>query len=264
VCAALRAAGDRDDIAAVVLRVVSPGGSYVASDAIHREVLRLRETKPVLASMGTVAASGGYFVAMAADEIVALPGTVTGSIGVLGGKVAMGEGLRRLGVTTESVGSGSQATMFDPDRPFDDGEWRRVEQWLDAVYADFTTKAAAGRHMPLEQLEPLARGRIWTGADAHQHGLVDGLGGLELAVERAVTRTGRTREEVRVQRLPHRSPLDVLRPAESSESPASLQGPLAIASLSDGALAEPLLAAWRALGTPWTGVLSIQEPWRVS
>jgi len=188
---------------------------------------------------------------------------VTGSIGVLGGKVAMGEGLRRLGVTTESLGSGSQATMFDPDRPFNDEEWQRVEQWLDAVYADFTAKAAAGRGLPIETLEPLARGRIWTGADAQRHGLVDGLGGLELAVERAVTRTGRLRDEVRVQRLPHRSPLDVLRPAESSESPASLQGALAAASLSDGVLAEPLMDVWRSLGTPWTGVLSIPEPWRV-
>lgn len=258
VCAALRSAGARDDVAAVVLRVVSPGGSYVASDAIHREVHRLRQDgTPVVASMGSVAASGGYFVAMGADEIVALPSTVTGSIGVLGGKVVVGDALRRLGIGTEPVGAGSQATMFDSTVPFREQEWARVEQWLDAVYADFTAKAATGRQMPYERLEPLARGRVWTGADAQDRGLVDTLGGLDRALTRAADHAGSSRQEVRVVRVPHPSPLDRLRPATSSESAAaSLWTPV---SSSEGA-AETVL---RQLGLTGGGVLSLPGPWRL-
>ncbi len=258
VCAALRRASERDDVAAAVLRVVSPGGSYVASDAIHREVHRLREEgTPVVASMGSVAASGGYFVAMPADEIVALPSTVTGSIGVLGGKVVVGEALRRLGVGTEPVGSGAHSTMFDPTQRFSEQEWAKVEQWLDAVYDDFTHKAAAGRGMPYERLEPLARGRVWTGDDARRRGLVDTLGGLDEAVARAAQRAGTTRERVRVERVPHLGPLDRLRPAESSESAA--------ASLWGAAAAAEALAAdaLRLLGLPGDGVLTLPGPWQL-
>jgi protease-4 len=257
VCAALRAAGERDSVAAVVLRVVSPGGSYVASDAIHREVVRLREAgTPVVVSMGSVAASGGYFVAMAADEIVALPSTVTGSIGVLGGKIVVGDALRRLGIGTEPVGSGAQATMFDPTRRFETAEWRRVERWLDAVYDDFTAKAAAGRRLPHEQLEPLARGRVWTGADACERGLVDTLGGLDRAVTSAAERAGTVRERVRVERVPHVGPLERLRPAPSSESAAAGSG-------APGTFEELAATALRGLGLPGTGVLSLPGPWRV-
>ena len=263
VCAALRAAGERDDVAAVVLRVVSPGGSYVASDAIHREVVQLRSSgRPVVASMGTVAASGGYFVAMPADEVLALPSTVTGSIGVLGGKVVLGEALRRVGIGTEPVGSGTHAAMFDPTRPFDDDEWQRVEQWLDAVYDDFTHKAAAGRGMAYEQLEPLARGRVWTGADALERGLVDTLGGLPRAVERAAERAGLRRERVRVQALPHVTPFDRLRAPDSSDSPAAAgaTGLLGSAGVGvEGTLAD----LWRALGGPGAGVLTLAGDWRL-
>lgn len=260
VCAALRSAADRDDVAAVVLRVVSPGGSYVASDAIHREVVRLREAgTPVVASMGSVAASGGYFVAMGADEIVALPSTVTGSIGVLGGKIVVGDALRRLGIATEPVGSGPQATMFDPTRRFEAAEWQRVEQWLDAVYDDFTAKAAAGRRMPHERLEPLARGRVWTGADARDRGLVDTLGGLDSALTRAAERAGTVRDRVRVERVPHPSPLERLRPATSSESAgAGVDGVLA-GLAPDGLAGEAL----RGLGLSESGVLSLPGPWRL-
>jgi protease-4 len=257
VCAALRSAGARDDVAAVVLRVVSPGGSYVASDAIHREVTRLRQQgTPVVASMGSVAASGGYFVAMGADEIVALPSTITGSIGVLGGKVVVGDALRRLGIGTEPVGAGSQATMFDSTVPFQEQEWARVEQWLDAVYADFTAKAASGRQMPYERLEPLARGRVWTGGDARDRGLVDTLGGLDQAVTRAAERVGSSRKQVRVVRVPHPSPLDRLRPAMSSESAAATVWAPA------GGAESAAEAVLRQLGAGG-GVLSLPGPWRL-
>ncbi len=262
VCAALRAAASRDDVAAVVLRVVSPGGSYVASDAIHREVLQVRATgRPVVASMGTVAASGGYFVAMPADEVLALPSSVTGSIGVLGGKLAVGEALRRAGIGTEPVGSGEHAAMFDPTRRFDDDEWQRVAQWLDAVYDDFTHKAAEDRGMAHQQLEPLARGRVWTGADAYAHGLVDTLGGLPDAIERAARRAGLRRDRVRVQALPHVTPFDRLRPADSSDSPtaAGANGLLAAGAGVDGLLAD----LWQVLGGPGAGVLSVPGDWRL-
>jgi len=263
VCAALRAAASRADVKAVVLRVVSPGGSYVASDAIHREVLQVRSTgKPVVASMGTVAASGGYFVAMPADEVLALPSTVTGSIGVLGGKVVVGEALRRVGIGTEPVGSGEHAVMFDPTRRFDDDEWRRVETWLDEVYDDFTRKAAAGRGLPYERLEPLARGRVWTGADAYQLGLVDTLGGLPAAVECAARRAGLQPDRVRVQPLPHVTPFDRLRAAESSDSPAAA-GASGLLAPAGAGLDGTLTGLWEALGGPGAGVLSVPGDWRL-
>lgn len=257
VCAALRAASRRDDVCAVVLRVVSPGGSYVASDAVHREVLQVRASgRPVVASMGTVAASGGYFVAMPADEIVALPGTLTGSIGVLAGKVVVGEALRRYGVETDRVQTGAQATMWDGTRGFTDDEWRRLDEWLDTVYADFTTKAAAGRRMPYERLEPLARGRVWTGADARAHGLVDALGGLEEAVARAAQRAGLARADVRVERVPHVGLLDRVRPPDSSDAPAAALGGLVGA--------EALVSeALRGVGMAGAGVLSLPGSYRL-
>jgi len=264
VCAALRTAGGRDDVVAVVLRVVSPGGSYVASDAIHREVSQLRASgRPVVTSMGTVAASGGYFVAMPSDEIVALPNTVTGSIGVLGGKVAVGDALRRVGVGTEPIGSGTQAAMFDPTRRFDDDQWQRVEEWLDGVYADFTHKAAAGRRMPHGRLEPLARGRVWTGADAKQHGLVDTLGGLEVAVGRAAQRAGLARADVRLERVPHLGWRDRVRPADSSDAPTTAATGALGGVLGALGVEASVANALRELGLPGGGVLSLPGPWRI-
>ena len=220
--ARLREAGRDDDVKAVVLRVDSPGGSYVASDAIRREVLRLRESgRPVVATMGTAAASGGYFVAMPCDEIVAQPTTLTGSIGVLAGKMVVARLLDRVGIVREAVDAGPRAGFLAPGQPFTDDEWRVLDAWLDEVYADFTAKAAADRGLDLAVLEPLARGRVWVGVDAHERGLVDHLGGTRLALERACALAGLDPDDVR---LPSPSPwewLQRLRPAESSESPAA-------------------------------------------
>jgi len=264
VTAALRAAGRRDDVRAVVLRVVSPGGSYVASDAVHREVQRLRGTgRPVIASMGTVAASGGYFVAMPCDEVVAAPTTVTGSIGVLGGKLAVGTALARAGIGVEPVGAGAQATMFGPEAPFDDAQWTRVQRWLDEVYDDFTRKAAADRGMPHGDLEPLARGRVWTGADALERGLVDRLGGLRTAVDRAARRSGLDSDTVRVVALPRVGPLDRLRPAQSSDAAAAALT-LGWWSAGAGSVEQALATLWRSAGAPVDGVLSLPGPWRVT
>lgn len=220
--AALRAVGRDDDVKAVVLRIDSPGGSYVASDAVRREVLNLRESgRPVIASMAGVAASGGYFIAMPCTEIVANPATLTGSIGVLAGKLVVAGGLSRLGINREIVSAGANAAMFSGQRPFDEEQWRKLDQWLDLVYADFTAKAAHDRGMPLERLEPLARGRVWTGADAAERGLVDHLGGLERALERACEAAGLDRDGVEARVLPKFGPLDRFSPADNSDTPAA-------------------------------------------
>lgn len=222
VCARLREAGRDDDVRAVVLRVDSPGGSYVASDSIRREVVRLRESgRPVVATMGAAAASGGYFVAMPCDEIVAQPTTLTGSIGVLAGKMVVERLLDRVGIVREDVDAGPRAGFLAAGRRFTDDEWQVLDGWLDEVYADFTTKAAADRGMDLAVLEPLARGRVWVGVDAHERGLVDHLGGARLALERVCDLAGLDPDDVR---LPSSSPLEWLqrlRPAQSSESAAA-------------------------------------------
>jgi protease-4 len=215
---ALRSATSDERVRAVLLRVNSPGGSAVASDVIWREVVRTRAAgKPVVVSMSDVAASGGYYISMAADVIVAQPGTLTGSIGVITGKPVFEEALGRAGITTDSVAEGARATMFAPTHPFTEDEWERINAWLDVIYRDFTEKAAEGRRMPVERMHDLARGRVWTGADAAANGLVDELGGLQAAAEIARRRAGLPAgAPVRV--YPRLSPLDQLRPPESSES----------------------------------------------
>jgi protease-4 len=250
--AALRAAASDDDVHAVVLRVDSPGGSYVASDAIRREVHQLRSTgKPVVASMAGVAASGGYYIAMGADEIVALPGTLTGSIGVVAGKQVTRDALGKIGVTTDSVSAGRYADMFSSQRPFTDDEWQRLESWLDRVYDDFTRKAAQDRGMEHADLEQLARGRVWTGADARARGLVDGLGGLTDAVDAACRRAGLDRDRVHV-RTARPSLVERLRPAENSDHPAAAG--LGLGPGEGGVLLDLLLAG---AGLPVRGALTM-------
>jgi len=223
VAAALRSAGRADDVKAVLLRVDSPGGSYVASDVIWREVGQLRaHGTPVVASMGDVAGSGGYFVAMGADAIVAQPGTLTGSIGVFSGKVVATGLLERLGVGTGAIAEGRNARMFSPRVGFDEDQWHRLEEWLDRVYADFVSKVAQARGMTYERVHELARGRVWTGADAHERGLVDELGGLGRAAELVRHRAGLP-TDAPLRRWPHTSPLERLSPPRSSEDRSAAQ-----------------------------------------
>ena len=268
VAAALRAAAADDGARAVVLRVNSPGGSYTASDVIWREVVRLRAAgKPVVVSMGDVAASGGYFIAAPADVIVTQPGTITGSIGVIMGKPVLRDLFERAGVATDTItdSAGGVATMFSSARPFSDGEWTRINEWLDAVYADFTDKVAAGRRLPVERVHDLARGRVWSGADAIANGLADEAGGLREAVAIARKRAGLP-DDAPVRIYPRLGPLDQLRPAESSES-----RPAARAQAGAGALAA-LFAdgwgpAWRfaaAAGLPPYGPLTLPGTWKIS
>src|SRR5437868_37964 len=218
VAAALRSATSDDRVRAVLLRVNSPGGSAVASDTIWREVVRTRAAgKPVVVTMGDVAASGGYYISMAADVIVAQPGTLTGSIGVIAAKPVLRELLGRAGISTDSVAEGAHATMFAPTRPFSEDEWERVNTWLDRIYADFTGKVAAGRRLTAAQVEEVARGRVWTGADALEHGLVDELGGLDAAAAHARRRAGLP-GDAPLRVYPRPRPLERLRPPASSEA----------------------------------------------
>ena len=191
VSAQLRAVRDDDRAKALVLRVDSPGGSAVASEVIWREVVRVRESgRPVVVSMSDVAASGGYYIACPADVILALPATLTGSIGVFGGKFVVAELLERLGLTTGTVQQGERALMYSARRGFGEAERERLAATIDAVYADFVAKVARGRGRPVEQIEAVARGRVWSGQDAVGAGLVDRLGGVREAVDVARERAG--------------------------------------------------------------------------
>jgi protease-4 len=186
VAGAIRAAAADKDVKAILFRVDSPGGSYVASDTIWREVVLARKAgKPVIVSMGDVAGSGGYFVAMAADKIVAQPGTITASIGVLGGKMLTSGLWDKVGLSWDEVHQGNNATMFTGTRDYTPAEWARFEAWLDRVYVDFTGKVADGRKLPKEKVLEIAKGRIWSGQDAKNLGLVDELGGYDTALKLA-------------------------------------------------------------------------------
>lgn len=176
---------EQDAIKAVVLAVNSPGGSALASDLIARSARALGERKPVVAVMGNVAASGGYYISAVAREIVAHPATITGSIGVVGGKVVLGKALARLGVHTTWMGPAPDPGMMTPEAPFDPEQRRRFRASLKRVYDRFIGVVAAGRNMAPESIEPFAQGRVWTGTQALEHGLVDRLGVLDDAVTRA-------------------------------------------------------------------------------
>lgn len=186
--AALRIAREDKHCAGVVLLINSPGGSALASDRIHREVTRVREEKPVVACFQDVAASGGYYIAAAADSIVAEPVTITGSIGVVSARLMARDLLDKVGIKTEVLRSAPHADMFSPARELDDAERAILDRELDAFYESFVKLVAKGRGRTFDEVEPLARGRVWSGADAAEQGLVDRLGGLEVALDEVRTR----------------------------------------------------------------------------
>ena len=201
IAAALREAAADDSVSAVVLRVDSPGGSVTGSETIWREVNRIRDAgKPVVASMGAVAASGGYYVSMGADAIVANPGTITGSIGVVTGKLVARELKDRLGVGSDSVRTNANADAWSVNAPFTDEQQAHVEAEADLFYTDFIERVAQGRKLTVEAVDAVARGRVWTGADALERGLVDELGGLRTAIKRAKVLAGHRRGRRRSHR----------------------------------------------------------------
>ncbi len=246
VAAALRAAVDDKDVKAIVFRIDSPGGSYVASDTIWRETRRARKAgKPVIASMGNIAGSGGYFVAMGCDKIVAQPATITGSIGVLGGKLLTNGLMDKLGLSFDEVHDGKNARIWSSQYDYTPEEWARFQAWLDRVYDDFTSKVAEGRQLPKERVLELAKGRIWTGEDAKARGLVDELGGLPTAI-RLARQAARISDSEGVELRPFprpKSPLQMLLEKHDSSDQAT------VAALARGAEElQPVFLRLRALG----------------
>ena len=183
---AFRAAVRDTSVRAILFRIDSPGGSAVASETIWREVVFARERgKPVIVSMGDVAGSGGYYVAAPADKIVAEPATLTGSIGVLAGKLVVSDLLKKIGVSTDSAQIGANAAMFSPTADFSERGHARLEAFLDETYRGFKDHVATGRHMTEEEVEAVAKGRVWSGEEAKARGLVDELGGYAVALRLA-------------------------------------------------------------------------------
>lgn len=183
---ALRHAEESDSVRAVVLRVDSPGGSAFASDQIWRAVEKVKEAgKPVIVSMGGTAASGGYYVSAGATAIYAEETTVTGSIGIFGGKMSFGELYEKVGLSTELFTRGRMAAMYSTSRPMDPVEYAALDRLIDHGYTQFKEVVAEGRGMSMEEVEKVARGRVWSGARAMEIGLVDELGGLQDAIDRA-------------------------------------------------------------------------------
>ncbi len=180
---AIRKATSDSGIKAILVRIDSPGGSVSASDQILDALKKARAAgKPVVISMAAVAASGGYYVSCDANKIVAEPGTITGSIGVLTGKVAIGKSLGLIGVTEDQVAVGKNALFDSEVSPYTPDQWANLNAQADAIYADFLQKVAKGRNLPLTTVRNIAKGRVWSGADARSQGLVDDLGGFWTAV----------------------------------------------------------------------------------
>ncbi|QUR66444.1 signal peptide peptidase SppA [Mycobacterium spongiae] len=232
IAAALREVAADASVSAIVLRVDSPGGSVTASETIWREVKRARERgKPVVASMGAIAASGGYYVSMGADAIVANPATITGSIGVITGKLVVRDLKDRLGVGSDTVRTNANADAWSIDKPFTPQQQAHQEAEADLFYSDFVERVAAGRNLSTDAVDVVARGRVWTGADALEHGLLDELGGLRTAVRRAKVLAGLDEDiEVRIVTYPGSSLLDMVRPRMSSQ-PAAASMPEAVGAL---------------------------------
>jgi protease-4 len=206
--AAIRQATADTGIKAIVLRVDSPGGSVTASDQILDAVKKAQaKGKPVVVSMASLAASGGYYISASANKIVAEPGTLTGSIGVLTGKVSVGKSLSLIGVGFEEVSIGKNTLMDSALSPYTQEQWAALNHTADVIYDDFLRKVAAGRKMSLAQVTEVAKGRVWTGADAKSHGLVDQLGGFWAAADEAARLGGVSKDQVQYRVYPRRRSL---------------------------------------------------------
>ena len=254
IAAALREAAAAESVAAIVLRVDSPGGSVTASETMWRAVAKARDKgKPVVASMGAVAASGGYYVSTAANAIVANPGTITGSIGVITGKLVARNLKDKLGVGSDSVRTNANADAWSVNAPFTPEQQAQVEAEADLCYADFVERVADGRNMSREDVDAVAQGRVWTGADALDRRLVDELGGLRTAVRRAKVLAGLDEDsEVRLVSFPSSSLWELLRPRPSS-LPAAASLPEAMGAL----LARSVVSVVDQLERTFTGASAL-------
>ena len=197
-----------ESVAAVVVRITSPGGSGLASDLMWRELMKTGEHKPVVVSMGDVAASGGYYLALAGGKVFAEAGSITGSIGVIAGKAVLRDLYARVGVNKEIVTRGKKAALFSDYQEFSPSEQERLDFEIQAFYQDFVAKVATCRSLSIEAVEPNAQGRVWSGRQAWSRGLVDEIGGLEEALVEAKQRAGFTPDTpMRIERFPKPSSL---------------------------------------------------------
>jgi protease-4 len=237
-----------DSVRAVVLRIDSPGGSALASDLIWREVMLIQREKPVVVSMGDVAASGGYYIAMAAGTIVAHPSTLTGSIGVFGGKLNMKGFYNKIGLTKEIIAHGQNATLYSDYGGFTPTERERVEKMMKTVYKDFVNKAATGRDKSFDDIDEIAQGRVWTGKQAKALGLVDELGGLDTALSIAKEQAGFAADDkVNLIVLPRQKPfLEELMERMVEDMEGSIQLPFQLTA------SHPVLSI---LGAQWQHVV---------
>jgi protease-4 len=202
---AIRRAREDRSVAAIVLRVDSPGGSAVASDVIWRETFLAKKEKPLVVSMSDTAGSGGYWISMAGHRVIAQPQTLTGSIGVIGGKFSLAGLFEKLGITAERIAYGQRADLFTPFRPLSPEERRLIKEQILWTYDKFVAKAAEGRNLTREEVERVGRGRVWTGRQAKEIRLVDDLGGLDKALAAAKSLAGiPADEEVRLVVWPQR------------------------------------------------------------
>lgn len=233
---ALLALAKAESVKAIVLRISSGGGSALASEIIWNAVETAKKSKPVIVSMGRVAASGGYYIAAGATKIYALDTTLTGSIGVVGGKMVFDQALGKLGVGVFPMGRGERALMWSPARMWSDGEREAVKELMAQVYATFTTRVATGRELEPAAVEKIAQGRVWTGRDAKVHGLVDEIGGLSAALA----------EARKLADVPEDTPLEVYPPKPTLMDMLQSvggSGPLG-ASASIAAIADHLGPRW--------------------
>lgn len=259
----LQQAADRDEVRAIVLRVDSPGGSALASDLVLQEIRRSRDRKPVVVSMGETAASGGYYVAMEADEIWADPLSLTGSIGVFLLKPDLSGAIDKLGLRMETYRRGENANLFDTSRGLDPAQRERLQEQLDRFYLRFVEQVADGRGLAVERAEEAARGRVWSGRRAQDIGLVDALGGEDAAIA-AAARLGGIDEKVRpriVTFQPEPSLLDQMLQSFFAEEMTARALPLGSA-----ALQSQLLGPVRALGSFLPAVDGTPQfllPWRL-
>ncbi len=216
---------DDENVAAVVFRIDSPGGSPEAAETIRRAIqLTQKKGKPVVVSMGGYAASGGYWVATPADKIVAQPGTLTGSIGVFGGKLEMSGLWDKLGVNWDAAVQGKNARMWSSNQPFSEDEFEKFEGMLGNIYDAFIVRVAEGRHMSKDKVEAIAEGRVWTGRQAKDIGLVDELGGLDRAVQiaRELAKLDPEQEAPVLQYPPKKSTLEMFIDLATNGADASI------------------------------------------
>jgi protease-4 len=242
---AIRAATKDKSIKAILLRVDSPGGSVTASDQILDAVKKAQAAgKPVIISMGSVAASGGYYISCAAAKIVAEPATITGSIGVVTGKLSFGKSLALIGVTADQIGVGKNALIDSAITPFTPEQLAAVNAQADDIYADFMQKVATGRKIPLAQVQQIAKGRVWSGTDAHAHGLVDELGGFWTAAADAAKLAGDPAgERIVFRRYPQKKGFFEAIGSMFSGSSASLRAMQGMITLFNSPAAQAMVSA---------------------